>query len=82
MLHYCGLPKEDLDFLHAEGDVTEHILKKGKVNLTQFTGSSKVAEHLTKKLDGKVRLEDGGYDWKVLGSDVPREQHEIDYVAW
>jgi len=29
MLHYCGLPKTDLDFLHADGPVMEAILKKG-----------------------------------------------------
>lgn len=82
MLHYCGLPKEDMDFLHADGPVMEHILKKGGANQTLFTGSSKVGEHLVKKLDGKVRLEDGGYDWKILGPDVPKTQSHIDYVAW
>ena len=46
-----------------------------------FTGSTRVAEHLTKVMNGKVRLEDGGYDWKVLGPDVPITQAVIDYVA-
>jgi len=27
---------------------------------------------------GKVKIEDSGFDWKVLGPDVD----EIDYVAW
>lgn len=49
----------------------EHILKKGNARMTLFTGSSRIGEHLVKKLDGKVRLEDGGYDWKILGPDVP-----------
>ena len=82
MLHYCGLPKEDLDLIHSDGPVMEHILRKGNANMTLFTGSSVVGEHLVKKLDGKVRLEDGGYDWKILGPDVPKSQQEIDYVAW
>jgi len=82
MLHYCGLPKEDLDFLHGDGPVMEAILKKGNANMTLFTGSSRIGEHLMKRLDGKVRLEDGGYDWKILGPDVPKTQQEIDYVAW
>ena len=82
MMHYCGLPKTDLDFINCDGPTTEMILKKGKSNMTLFTGSSKVGEHLMKKLDGRVRLEDGGYDWKILGPDVPKAQSDIDYVAW
>lgn len=82
MLHYCGLPKEDVDFLHADGPVMEAILKKGDAKNTLFTGSSEIGEYLIKKLDGKVRLEDGGFDWKILGPDVPKSQHEIDYTAW
>ena len=72
LLHECGLPKEDLSLLHADGVVTEQVLKKGKVRQTQFTGSSNVAEHLSKQLHGKVRIEDAGFDWKILGPDVPK----------
>lgn len=82
MLHYCGLPKEDLDYINCDGPVMEKILVKGGSNMTLFTGSSRVGEHLVKKLDGKVRLEDGGYDWKIVGPDVPKDQKDIDYVAW
>lgn len=81
MLHHCGLPKEDLDLMHAGGQVTEMVLKKGDARTTLFTGSSKVGEHLAKALGGKVRLEDGGFDWKVLGPDAPKDQTEIDYIA-
>jgi 1-pyrroline-5-carboxylate dehydrogenase len=41
MLHYCGLPKEDIDFLYADGAVMEKILLKSEVKNTLFTGSSK-----------------------------------------
>lgn len=82
MLHYCGLPKEDLDMVHSDGPVAEAILKQGHANMTLFTGSSRIGEHLMKKLNGKVRLEDGGYDWKILGPDVPKSETDIDYVAW
>lgn len=83
MLHYCGLPKEDMDFIHTtDGPLVEKILKKGKARMTLFTGSSKVGEHLVKSLEGRVKLEDGGFDWKILGPDVPKSQSEIDYVAW
>lgn len=82
MMHYCGLPKEDVDFIHADGPVMEAILKKSDAKMTLFTGSSRVGEHLVKALRGKVRLEDGGYDWKILGPDVPRRQEDIDFVAY
>lgn len=82
LLHYCGLPKTDLDFIYCEGPVMEHILKKSPANQTLFTGSSHVAEHLVKQLKGKVRIEDAGFDWKVLGPDVPKNEREIEYIAW
>lgn len=37
-----------------------------------------MAELLTKALSGRVKLEDAGFDWKVLGPDVG----DVDYVAW
>ena len=82
MLHHCGLPKEDLDFIHCDGPVMERILKQADAKMTLFTGSSRVGEHLVKALRGKVRLEDGGYDWKILGPDIPRRQEDIDFVAY
>lgn len=78
LLHHCGMPKEDLDLIHCDGPEMESILKKSDVRLTQFTGSSRVGERLAKALHGKVRLEDAGFDWKILGPDVD----EVDYVAW
>jgi 1-pyrroline-5-carboxylate dehydrogenase len=82
MLHHCGMPKEDLDFIHADGPVMEKILKQADAKMTLFTGSSRIGEHLVKSLKGKVRLEDGGYDWKILGPDVPKRQEDIDFVAY
>jgi len=82
MLHYCGLPKEDMDFLHADGPVMEKILKQGDAKNTLFTGSSKVGEHLCKQLNGKIKLEDGGFDWKILGPDAPKDQAQVDMVAY
>lgn len=82
MLHHCGLPKEDMDLMHSEGPVMEKVLKQANARMTLFTGSSKIGDHLCRQMNGKVRLEDGGFDWKVLGPDVPKSQHEIDYVAY
>ena len=78
MLHFCGMPKTDLDLIHCEGPEMENILRKSDVRLTQFTGSSRVAERLCRSLDGKVKVEDAGFDWKILGPDA----EDIDYVAW
>lgn len=38
--------------------------------MTQFTGSARIAEKLAKDLGGRVKLEDAGFDWKILGPDV------------
>jgi hypothetical protein len=38
--------------------------------MTLFTGSSKVAEKLALDLKGRIKLEDAGFDWKILGPDV------------
>jgi 1-pyrroline-5-carboxylate dehydrogenase len=31
LLHHCGLPKNDLGLLYAEGDVTEEVLTKSRI---------------------------------------------------
>jgi len=72
------MPKTDLDLIHGTGPDMESLLKKSKIRLTQFTGSSNVADRLSRVLEGKVKVEDAGYDWKILGPDVGDE----DYVAW
>jgi len=37
-----------------------------------------VAERLSKLTHGKVKIEDAGFDWKILGPDVS----DVEYVAW
>jgi len=76
------MPLTDLDFIHSDGPAMQKILVDGGARNTLFTGSTAVGEHLSKVLKGRIRLEDGGYDWKVIGGDVPKTQAEIDYVAW
>ena len=74
-----GLPKTDLDLIHADGPSTEKLVRMTpEIRNIQFVGSSKVANHLSEITQGKVRLEDAGFDWKILGPDV----RDIDYVAW
>jgi 1-pyrroline-5-carboxylate dehydrogenase len=78
LLHDCGMDPADVDFLNCKGPVAQQVITEVPVRLTQFTGSSKVGELLAKATHGKVRLEDAGFDWKVIGPDVG----DVDYVAW
>src|SRR5690606_18263454 len=50
------------------------------LKLVQFTGSSEVAERIADQFNGAVRLEDAGFDWKVIGPDY--DPQWLDYVAW
>lgn len=78
LLHHCGLPATDVDFINSDGSTMNRFLRAARPRTTQFTGSSKVGEHLAKELIGKVSLEDAGFDWKILGPDVG----DVDYVAY
>lgn len=78
LLHHCGMNPNDVDFLNGRGPVAQELILKTPVRLTQFTGSSRVAELLARETHGKVKIEDAGFDWKVLGPDVA----DVDYVAW
>lgn len=74
----CGLPQTDMDYIYSSGPVMNELLVKGDSRMTLFTGSQAVAEKLTLDLKGKVKLEDAGFDWKILGPDPSN----VDYVAW
>jgi len=78
LLHDCGMKTTDVDLLNCRGPVAQQVITETPVRLTQFTGSSKVGEILAQATHGKVRLEDAGFDWKVIGPDVG----DVDYVAW
>ncbi|XP_030531178.1 delta-1-pyrroline-5-carboxylate dehydrogenase 12A1, mitochondrial isoform X2 [Rhodamnia argentea] len=78
LLHHCGLPVEDVDFINSDGKTMNRLLLEANPRMTLFTGSSRVAEKLATDLKGRIKLEDAGFDWKVLGPDV----QEVDYVAW
>ncbi|GKV14100.1 hypothetical protein SLEP1_g25018 [Rubroshorea leprosula] len=78
LLHYCGLPVDDVDFINSDGKTMNKLLMEANPRMTLFTGSSRVAEKLVGDLKGRIKLEDAGFDWKILGPDV----QEVDYVAW
>lgn len=44
--------------------------------MTLFTGSSRVADKLAVDLKGRIKLEDAGFDWKILGPDVQEVSYE------
>jgi len=82
LLIHCGLPAGDIDMIHCRGKVMGALLEQAKddVRLLQFTGSSHIAELLSTTLNGAVRLEDAGFDWKIIGPDF--DEKWLDYVAW
>lgn len=74
----CGLPETDVNFLCGSGSVVTPLVESEVFRNIQFTGGCDVAEHLLKVSRGKAKIEDAGFDWKILGPDVSNE----DYVAW
>lgn len=82
LLVHAGLPPADLDLIHCPGSEMGKLLEKAKdvVRMVQFTGSSTVAEYVSRVMNGAVRLEDAGFDWKVIGPDY--QEDWLDYVAW
>jgi len=82
MLIHCGLPAGDLDLIHCRGSLMGKLIEeaRGLLRLVQFTGSSTVAERIAGIMQGRVRLEDAGFDWKIVGPDYTPEW--ADYVAW
>jgi len=77
-----GLNPGDMDLLHCRGERMGELLEqaKGDLRLVQFTGSGAVAESIAGVMNGRVRLEDTGFDWKIIGPDFDPDW--LDYVAW
>jgi len=82
LLIEAGLPATDIDLIHCSGSGMGQLLDQANdhIRMVQFTGSSSVAEHVSGVVNGAVRIEDAGFDWKVLGPDFRPEW--LDYVAW
>ena len=84
LLESCGLPMEDVDFINCRGDEMGEFLEMAceDIQLIQFTGSSETGEKVSKVMRGRVRLEDAGFDWKILGPDVPSDDAMRKCIAW
>ncbi len=82
LLIQCGLDPSDIDMIHCQGKDMGTLIESAadRIRLVQFTGSSAVAERLSSTVNGRVRLEDAGFDWKVIGPDF--DPRWVDYVAW
>ncbi len=82
LLIHCGLSPNDLDFIHCGGRTMGRLIEESKdtIRLVQFTGSSHVAEATSVAVNGCVRIEDAGFDWKVIGPDY--NEAWLDYIAW
>ncbi len=82
MLIACGLSPDDMDLLHCRGERMGELIDASadRIRMVQFTGSSSVAERVAAAVNGRVRIEDAGFDWKVLGPDF--DERWVDYVAW
>lgn len=76
LLLACGMPRDDMLLIHCDGEVMEKLVssrnKDGEliVQLTQFTGGSDTARRLMGVTEGRVKMEDAGFDWKILGPNV------------
>eukprot|EP00039_Didymoeca_costata_P011502 m.161989 g.161989 ORF g.161989 m.161989 type:complete len:550 (-) comp15195_c0_seq1:4663-6312(-) len=80
MLIHCGMPATDLDLIYSSGPVANDLLKQIDPAMTLFTGSQAVAEKLSADLRGRVKLEDAGFNWKIIGPDVKGKA--LEYISW
>jgi len=82
LLIHCGLDPNDIDYLHCRGERMGELINSAsdRIRMVQFTGSSSVAERVSATVNGRVRLEDAGFDWKIIGPDF--DKRWVDYVAW
>jgi 1-pyrroline-5-carboxylate dehydrogenase len=79
LLLHCGMPVQDLLLIHCNGQAMEKLVTNPVIQFTQFTGSTSVAERLLKLTKGKCRIEDAGFDWKILGPNAIPSM--LDFVA-
>lgn len=85
LLLACGMPANDMALIHCDGSVMEKLVtatdEDGEliIRMNQFTGGSDIAHKLLKLTAGRVKIEDAGFDWKILGPDVDLEM--LDFIA-
>eukprot|EP01048_Picozoa_sp_COSAG05_P029954 COSAG05_NODE_10137_length_581_cov_1.066390_1_plen_193_part_11 len=82
MLIHCGMSPSDMDFINSSGETMGKLVDAAPFRVTQFTGSSGVAETLAEQTHGKIKVEDAGFDWKIFGGDVPTNPDDREFIAW
>eukprot|EP00913_Durusdinium_trenchii_P032490 g30418.t1 len=65
MLHACGLPKADVDYIYCDGPVFNEVLLRGDAKMTLFTGSQRVADKLAVELKGKDVMDVDFVAWQA-----------------
>ncbi|OWK26932.1 MAG: hypothetical protein US76_02385 [Parcubacteria group bacterium GW2011_GWA2_38_13b] len=85
LLLACGMPADDMALIHCGGSVMEKLVtatdEDGEliIQMNQFTGGSDVAHRLLKLTAGRVKIEDAGFDWKIIGPDV--DDNMVGFIA-
>ncbi|KAI3767454.1 hypothetical protein L2E82_17580 [Cichorium intybus] len=79
LLHACGMPMEDVDLINSDGGTMDKLLLEENPRMTLFMGSSRVADKLAYDLNGRIKLEDAGFDRKILGPDVHENLTESEF---
>lgn len=89
LMQFCGYPNNVINLILCRGDVMSNLLASTPFRMTQFTGSSAVAQKLIQVTNGQIKIEDSGFNWKVLGpietkgkSPDKKIKHLIDNVAY
>jgi len=80
LLIHCGLDPNDIDLLHCRGGRMGELIESAsdQIRMVQFTGSSSVAERVSSTMNGRVRLEDAGFDCLQCGrAKVFRSKHTV-----
>lgn len=82
LLIHCGLPSTDIDMIHCRGGRMGDLIESAadQIRLVQVTGSSAVSESVSASVNGRVRIEDAGFDWKIVGPDY--DERWLNHVAW
>jgi len=73
------MPEQDALLIHCGGQVMEKLVTNPVIQLTQFTGGSSTAERLLELTGGRCRIEDAGFNWKLIGPNVIPNM--VDYLA-